>query len=370
MDYTIITAWYDLREEENHPDKDDKTDKYFCSMDWYFESAKKLFNKPFPIVIFTEPRFKEYILSVRPIEFHSKTHFIFREYKDLTNYDIFEKFEENHSKSPIHNVTKEKFTALYKFIVNQKVNFVKEVIEGNPFNSVQFAWMDMRLHCVYDMGIDETNVIMDELPDNQVRLMQMSYTDPVNDRRDFYAWTRGKVAAGFFGGYKEPLLQFCNLCQKEFLEAIAQDTAPSDEMIYSYVISHNPALFDLYVGEYSDCLKNQLAIRNSLHLVLQFLHTSYERGNDNYIIALSNRIMRGFNKYGLQLSCEQIHDVWFYSYISHNSIGNFDTCLNIINEYFEISKNRPDVTEYIRNNRYIIYDKLHDNSLKERLLAI
>jgi hypothetical protein len=32
MDYTIVTAWYDVREKENHPDKEDTTNKFFCSM--------------------------------------------------------------------------------------------------------------------------------------------------------------------------------------------------------------------------------------------------------------------------------------------------------------------------------------------------
>lgn len=82
-DYTIVTAWYDVREKENHPLKDKGSNDYFCSMDWYFESAKQLFNKPFPMVIYTEPRFKELILSARPPPLHSMTRFIFKDYEEL-----------------------------------------------------------------------------------------------------------------------------------------------------------------------------------------------------------------------------------------------------------------------------------------------
>ena len=370
MDYTIITAWYDVRERENHDKKDDKTNQFFCSMDWYFDSAKPFFEKPFPMVIFTEPRFKDLILKARPPHLHHQTKFIFRTYEELLYYDLFPKYEENHSKNPIHNVTKEKFTALYKFIVNQKVNFVKEVIETNPFETQKFAWMDMRLHCVYDMDIDETTNVMNQLPINQVRLMQMCYTDPVYDRREFYAWTRGKVAAGFFGGYREPLLKFCEFCQDEFLVAMTEETAPTDEMIYSFVISHHPSLFDVYVGEYCDCLKNQLRIRNALHLVFPFLQYSFDRGVHTYVTALSKRIRCGFVAYDIQLNAEQIHKTWFLAYLSHRNISEMDSAYEILHEYFDITQRRGDVAQYIRDNRDNIRGNIMDKSLLDRLTSI
>lgn len=370
MDYTIITAWYDVRERENHYKKDDKTNQFFCSMEWYFDSAKKLFEKPFPMVIFTEPRFEELILQARPSHLHDQTKFIFRTYEELLYYELFPKYEENHIRNPIHNVTQEKFTPLYKFIVNQKVNFVKEVIETNPFESTKFAWMDMRLHCVYDMDIDETNTIMNQLPIDQVRLMQMSVTDPVYDRRDFYAWIRGKVAAGFFGGHREPLLKFCELCQKEFIQAIEEETAPTDEMIYSFVISHNQTLFDVYVGEYCDCLKNQLCIRNSFHLVFPFLQGSYDRGIHRYVTALSKRIRCGYNEHGIQLSADQMFKTWFYAYVSHCRLSQTEEGADVLNEYFDIAQKREDVAQYIRDNRESISGNIIDNILLDRLASI
>ena len=193
MEYTIVTAWYDVREKENHPQKDDTSNQFFCSPKWYFDSAKLLFEKPFPMVIFTEPKCKDQILEARPQHLHNITRFIYRDYDELANYTHFQKYEENHNKNKIQNVTQEKFTALYKFIVNQKVNFVKDTIMMNPFQTEKFAWMDMRLHCVYDMSLDETNEVMKHITNDKVKLMQMSFTSPeeIYGRHDFYSWTRG-----------------------------------------------------------------------------------------------------------------------------------------------------------------------------------
>jgi len=88
-DYTIITAWYDVREKENHELKDDTTNRFFCSPHWYFDSAKQLFEKPFPMVIFTEPKYKDKILEARPQHLHAITRFIYRDYDELAFYTYF-----------------------------------------------------------------------------------------------------------------------------------------------------------------------------------------------------------------------------------------------------------------------------------------
>jgi len=373
MDYTIVTAWYDVREKEKHPLKDDTSCKYFCTMKEYFDAVKPFFNKPFPMVIFTEPRFKEIILAARPIELHDKTRFIFRDYDDLLYYNLFPKYEDNHNNHPIHNLTREKFTALYKFIVNQKVNFVKDAIQFNPFNTEKFAWMDMRLHCVYDMDMDETQNIFNRMSKDKVTIMQMSFTDPVTDRRDFYALTRGKVAAGFFGGRKEPLLKFCELCQKELLTSIEEQTAPTDEMIYSFVISHNRALFDVYVGDYGECLRNILRIRNCLHLVFRFLQSAFHHGIHHYTATLTERIRGGMIAGDISLNADQINQAWYYAYIAHYWLGEHDKCKNILNEYLDIAESRNDVAEHIRGaHPYLIHmtSYLNDANINQRLKSI
>lgn len=352
VDYTIVTAWYDLREKENHPQKDDKSNQFFCSMEWYFESAELLFNKPFPMVIFTEPRFERYILSVRPPELIDQTRFIFRDYEEMAYYSHFKKYEENHHKNKIHNVTQEKFTALYKFVVNQKVNFMKDVIMMNPFQTSKFAWMDMRLHCVYDMGIEETNEVMANIHDKKVKLMQMTHTFPsdIYGRHDFYSWTRGKCAAGFFGGSREPMLKFCDLCQKEFISALNDEMAPTDEMIYSYVIAHNPHLFQPYVGEYGDCLRNLLKTRGSHHLVFPFLQTAFDKGMHDYTISIADGLRRAYKSGDIQLSAENVHKTWYYNYVANFWLQNRDICRELLNEYYTIGKDREDVGNHIRGS--------------------
>jgi hypothetical protein len=349
-DYTIVTAWYDVREKENHPLKDQGSNDFFCSMDWYFESAKQLFNKPFPMVIYTEPRFKDFILNARPQAFHSITRFIFKDYEELPYYTYFRKYEENHNSHPIVNLTQEKFTSLYKFIVNQKVNFVKEVIQMNPFSTDKFGWMDMRLHCVYDMPVDETDKVFSLIHPDRVKIMQMAYThtDEIHGRANFYMGTRGKVAAGFFAGRAAPLMRFCELAQEEFINALNEDLAPTDEMIYSYVIAHNHQLFDPYTGDYGGCLKNLLRIRDYDYLAINFLERSYELGNHYYTWKTADSLRAGYLQKNIDLSAENVYKVWFFNYVANFWLRRMDYCKFILRELHDIAFRRDDVHLHIR----------------------
>jgi hypothetical protein len=324
MDYTIVTAWFDLRTKENNPLKDNDTHDYFYSTKAYFEKAALLFQKPYPMVIFTEPRFQEQILAARPPEFREKTRFIVRNYDELAFYSYLPKFEENHEKNPVINLDLNKFTPLYKLLVNQKTNFVKEVVEMNPFQTTAFAWMDLRLHDRYDMSVEETTQSMNDIHPDRVKIMFMCDLPlwHINGRHDFYSWTRGKVAAGFFAGTREPLLQFARLCQEELREAIREEMAPSDEMIYAFVTAHHLDLFDPFVGEYCDCLRNQIKTRNSLHLAMPFFRACVDRGNTFFVARVADQLRLGQLGNDIHMSQEDQHFVWFHGCIAHFKLGH------------------------------------------------
>jgi hypothetical protein len=355
-DFTIITAWYDVREKENHPLKDKTTDDHFCSMTTYFDKARLFFAKPWPMVIFTEPRFENIIKEARPPELHHLTRFIFKDYEELAYYYLFDKFQENHHKNEVINLDKTKFTPLYKFVVNQKTNFVKEVAEFNPFNTTRFAWMDLRLHCVYDMNTEDTIEAISNIQPDKVKIMFQSYlhASEIWDRFDFYSWTRGKVAAGFFGGQAKPLIEFARLCQKEFVQAINEHMSPSDEMIYAYVTANNNHLFEPYVGEYCDVLRNMRQARNSNHLVLPFLYAAISRENHPFIAALSENIRRGFLNNQFYLTSGEIQTVWFRGFVSNYFLGQHDKCKEILTELIELHKQNPEIP--IQNGREAMFE--------------
>jgi hypothetical protein len=144
--------------------------------------------------------------------------------------------------------------------------------------------MDMRLHVVYDMSVEETIEIFNEIPEDRVLITQCSYThtNEIGDRRGFYEWTRGKVAAGVFLGSRDALLKFCELCRQELLVSISEGLCPTDEMIYSVVIARNNGLIEPHIGDYSDVLRNMSYNRGSTHLAINFLNVPFVKRSIPY----------------------------------------------------------------------------------------
>jgi hypothetical protein len=169
------------------------------------------------------------------------------------------------------------------------------------------------------------------------------------------------------------MLKFCELCEKEFVLAVSEEMAPTDEMIYSYVIAYNPGLFEPYVGEYCDCLRNLQNARGSHHLVFPFLQKSFDSGNHEYTIAVSRGLRRAFLAGEIELSAENIHKSWYYGYVAHFWRQHRDTCRDLINEYFDIAPRRSDVAEYIRGMNGFLRDMIGymgEPALIDRLNAV
>jgi Bacterial protein of unknown function (HtrL_YibB) len=353
MDYTIITAWYNLREKENHQLKNDDTMSHFCTPAHYYNSLKLLLDKSFPVIVFTEPSCEEKIWENRPKELHHLTRVIVKDYDELSMYCYFEQYIKNHNKNSILNVDPIKFTPLYKFIVLQKTEFLKEGAMINPFSTKQFAWMDTRLHSVYNMGIDETNEIFSKIEPNKLLIHQMAYTkkDEIQDRKNFYLCTRGKIAAGLFGGYYDQVMKFAKLCKQEILDSINDELAPTDEMVYAYVVGKNPELFTPYFGDYSEMLKNVLYVKNNAHLAINFMNISFNCGTHYYTMKVCEALKKGFDKEYFNLSIEHIFNVYYYNYVANYWLGNKERCVIILEQLYDICQTNENMKNYVKDRR-------------------
>lgn len=349
--YTIVTAWFDVREKENNPLKDVENNGEFCTVNHYMKSIKLLFEKDFPLVIFTEPKYEKKMWDTRPSYLHYKTRVIVKQVEDLNMQNLFDKFIEGHELHPIHNLHKEKFTGLYKFIVNQKTEFVKDVIMMNPFDSEKFAWMDLRLHDVYDMSIEETNQVFAGFDSNHVTITQCRYThsQEVTNRNDFYSNTRGRVCAGFFAGTKGPLLEFCKLCHNEFVSSVEKGLAPSDEMIYASIVAECKELFHPHVGDYSDVLRNLPYIKKNADWAMAFLQATFDNGKHSWTYKLAEKIRLGIVNKAIHLSYQDTYKVWYYNYVANYWLGNREHCKEILDEFYVLLKDNKELACHLKS---------------------
>ena len=348
-DYTIIMSWYNIREKENNPLKDVENNCEFLLKQNYLESSRLYIEKNFPLIMFIEPGYEDFFWEIRPKHLHPITRIISRDYEDLYRYrDLFSPFAEITRQHPIHNLHRQKFTALYNFFVNQKVEFVREAIEFNPFNTPKFGWMDLRLH---DMDISEINKIFMHFPEERVLITQQKYTEKedITNRYDWLNMSKGRVCAGFFAGYARPLLKFCDLCRKEFENAIKVGRAPTDEMIYATVVADNLDLFEPHIGDYPDVLHNVLYNRNNTYLTISYLKWSFEKGYHHYYThKIAENLRKGLLQSVITLNSENLHNIWYYNYVACFWLQKKDYCKELLEEYYEILLKDENQKNYVK----------------------
>jgi hypothetical protein len=341
-------AWYDVRERENNPLKDVQHNNEFVIAEDYIEKSRTFIEKEYPLIIFTEPRYEKTFWKIRPQHLHNITRVIVKDYEDLYDYKTqFPRFTENFQRNPVQNLHKEKFTALYNFVVNQKVEFIHESITWNPFNTERFGWMDLRL---YDMPITEIDDIFAHFPEDRVVITQQWYTEPdqVKDRYNWFKATRGKVCAGFFAGYKESLIKFCELCRKEFKNAIDIGTAPTDEMIYSVVVSENLHLFEPHVGDYPDVLHNVVYNRHNAYYTMNYFNWAFNKGHHYYTHRIAENLRGAYYHNTIGYGCVDLHKVWYYNFVACLSLDKRDYCVKLLEEYYGILEEKEEQRNYVK----------------------
>lgn len=280
-DTTIVTCYYDIRKAENDPR---------CNYDHvtppelYMNSIKTILELSYPVVIFTESCFEDLFWSIRPKEYQQYTKIIIKTYEEMSHYDKLEKLKENYVKNPVKNVSPIKFTPLYNFLIFHKTEFMKESIQNNYFNTERFAWFDVKAitfiqwNTLLHNKLNKFSDIFNNFLRDKVTIIEMAFTSKNELNEYYYEYTRGKVAATFFGGYKEKLLFFANAVEKEFLKTIEEGKCVAEEQIYGWIAGEYPDLFDPIFGDYGSHFLNNFAIRKDINLAINYLYKSFENG--------------------------------------------------------------------------------------------
>jgi hypothetical protein len=138
---TIVTALFDIGR--------DKWDNYHQSYDTYLTWMKNILSIDSSMVIYTEKKFEEFILSERKkVDEHLiKTIVVTNQMEELESYNLFYDKIKNlmyseDFKRKIHFQVPEMTKPLYNTIIFNKLFFIRESIENKHFDSDMYIWCD------------------------------------------------------------------------------------------------------------------------------------------------------------------------------------------------------------------------------------
>lgn len=251
MSFTLVTALYDINRENDGDGR-----KFSEYLSWFKETLKI----PTSMVVYVDPSLVDFVSESR---------------KGLPTKIISQKLEEvpyYFLKNNIENIInsseyKERMSdpkrlectnSLYSIIIFSKFQWVKRAIEEDHFNSDVFLWLDAGLsRLFYEVPLTNLYPSVNALDafkfnkDKAIIQTSMSYyPDLVNANgcSEEYFWdNRSWVMAGLWGGYKEPMVKFCDLLDDTLQNKMINGKIINNEQIaMAYVYKNNPDLFLAY----------------------------------------------------------------------------------------------------------------------------
>jgi hypothetical protein len=251
MSFTLVTALYDINRENDGDGR-----KFSEYLSWFKETLKI----PTSMVVYVDPSLVDFVSESRK---GLPTKIISQKLEEVPYYFLKNNIENiinsSEYKERISDPKRFECTnSLYSIIIFSKFQWVKRAIEEDHFNSDVFLWLDAGLsRLFYEVPLTNLYPSVNALDafkfnkDKAIIQTSMSYyPDLVNANgcSEEYFWdNRSWVMAGLWGGYKEPMVKFCDLLDDTLQNKMINGKIINNEQIaMAYVYKNNPDLFLAY----------------------------------------------------------------------------------------------------------------------------
>lgn len=347
MNSTIVTGFFNLSRFENN-NRHNRGPKY------YMEKGKELLRRDIQLVIFTEADYVKDIEQLRA-QHLDKTKIITLNIANLPYFKYLEKIKENLEIHPIKNKCPIKDTPGYLVLQMNKLYFLSEVINTNPFGSSHFGWIDFGISHVANFNYVDSDDIFNKIP-NKVSLLQLrNYESALSDIDGYLSFIRGISAAGFICGDSNHLTWFIQSCEKKYKEIINSGYAASEEMLFPLIFKGNEDKFRFYYGDYKDILSNFVYQRTNIAHISKMITWAIDE--ECYVSAFKfgHSLLNSYDNGTLLAEDEQVANVMYLTYISAYKIDSIIAEF-LLHKYIALVKLKDGFRlHYNKNKSTILY---------------
>jgi hypothetical protein len=230
-------------------------------------------------------------------------------------------------------------------------------MQENPFEAPRFAWIDFGItHIARTDHAAEDRVF--DLPGERARLLMMRNVtaSDVGERRAFYSWLRGHVAAGFLAGGRDALHRIGARFRAEATAALEMDLAPTEEQVLAVVVAEHPELFDLYYGDYAHILENCTRARGSAENLLFQMRVCRDQRDFARGYAIGERVLAGHREGVFQSSPEILSALLDETFVAawHRDQPNQEAALEVARYYADLTEKDSEFrAAFLRNEEHI-----------------
>jgi len=253
---TIVTALYDLN-RENWQGFQRPFQQY---KDW----MKSMLSFDAPMVIFVEPKDVDFVTTERSDKLH-KTEIIPIPFAELyvnqkwgdgiRKVMALDKFLANQTVPTHPQIAHPE----YNILMHQKIQFVKQAILTNKFNTEHFMWLDAG---VFHMN-NRTDLIGKKYPYSNIfndKVNLICIEEPkqsdADDLEKFYKGHNVRVIGTSWGGHNQAILEFEKTYTGLLEESISNGLMDQDQSFLTVSYLRNPTVCKLYRGNWQSALNN------------------------------------------------------------------------------------------------------------------
>jgi hypothetical protein len=255
--WTVVTAYFDLTKM---PDASRSIKERPAGH--YLASARSTMAVEQNLVVFCEPESVDILRAMRPpwlLEAHTK--FVPMSFEDFPMTQYRAKIQQNRREKPYS--FDDRNTASYYLLCMARYAMLKQVIAENPFQSTQFAWLNL---CIERMGWRNL-AGLERVWRTQRAGFSTCWIDYqpealVRNLPEYFKWGRCGMCSGFFTGSTSAIQEFCDRIEAKFLEVLEAGYGHADEQLFSQVYFDNPELFEPYFGDYQEMITNYVEPRD------------------------------------------------------------------------------------------------------------
>lgn len=239
---TVVTCYYKVPSKHNHNNYDVWI-KYLLN------------NIKCNLIMFTSSDLLNYFENILNNNKNIKVQIIIKEFNDL---DILKKYNFDfwtyqYKFDPTKNIGRNKECYI---IWNSKMNFVKEAINLNPFNSDKFIWNDIgSLRNAHFSNFISHYPIYENVSNNKLDIILVH--DYSNKSQEYYQ-DESHLSGAIFGTSKEIFLQIIDLFYKYLDDYISKNLfVGCDQQMLSTMYIKHPELFNA-INPYEKNMNNEI----------------------------------------------------------------------------------------------------------------
>ena len=239
---TVVSCYYKIPSKHNH-------------YNYNIWIQNLLLNLHCNIIIFTSSDLASYFEKYKINNKNLKLLIIVKEFNNL---DILKKYNidfwnNQYKIDPTPNIGRNKECYI---IWNSKMNFIKEAIDLNPFNSDKFIWNDIgSMRNKYFSNFISKYPIYNNISNNKLDIVLLQN---FKDTKQEYYQNEVHLSASIFGASKDIFLQIIELFYKYLDEYIQNNLfIGCDQQILSTIYMKHPELFNL-INPYVKNMNNEI----------------------------------------------------------------------------------------------------------------